>query len=161
MKGQAPARTRLSGTRRRQACVCARNGSDPGPVGKESTESLFVRELKRRGLESNQVSAAADAPPSTEANQPLTPPQLAKSRALACEGLEGLLPRAQELVKLGGSFFLGFGPLILLLVLLSAGTYAVLGNSFIHGGRSSYTPRVDPYELLAHPSTRDPMVPLR
>ena len=38
----------------------------------------------------------------------------------------------------------------------------VWGNSFIHGGRSSYTPRVvDPYELLAQPSARDPMVPLR
>jgi hypothetical protein len=36
-----------------------------------------------------------------------------------------LLPRAKELLKLGGSFFLGFGPIILLLVLLAAGTYAV------------------------------------
>ena len=99
-----------------------------GPAGKESTESLFVRELKRRGLETNQVSADAaeeGAPSSAEAAKPLTPPQLAKSRALAYEGLEGLLPRAKELVKLGGSFFLGFGPLILLLLALSAGTYAV------------------------------------
>ena len=97
-----------------------------GPAGKESTESLFVRELKRRGLETNQVSAAEEgAPSSADAAKPLTPPQLAKSRALAYEGLEGLLPRAKELVKLGGSFFLGFGPLILLLLALSAGTYAV------------------------------------
>ena len=150
-----------------------------------------MRELKRRGLETNQVSAADEGAPSgAEAAKPLTPPQLAKSRALAYEGLEGLLPRAKELVKLGGSFFLGFGPLILLLLVLSAGTYAVRvcphmeqdaeracravrvltrsvacqvwGNSFIHGGRSSYTPPVvDPYELLAQPSARDPMVPLQ
>ena len=153
---QAPVCTRFeaySAKHRRRACVCARNGGEPGsvhlrlqrwqvppaaaceltgpswrtgPAGKESTESLFVRELKRRGLETNQVSAGEEvAPTSAEAAQPLTTPQLAKSRALAYEGLEGLLPRAKELVKLGGSFFLGFGPLILLLVGLSAGTYAV------------------------------------
>ena len=38
----------------------------------------------------------------------------------------------------------------------------VWGNSFIHGGRSSYSPRVvDPYELLAQPNARDLMVPLQ
>ncbi len=163
--------------RRRPLCVRVRSANEPGtlapvagartfaakpltacagragPAGKESTESLFVKELRRRGLESNQSSGASEAPASSEADRPLTPPQLAKSRALGAEGLEvqpyaprvgcaplprrpgltpaarprpqGLLPRAKDLLKLGGSFFLGFGPIILLLVLLAAGTYAV------------------------------------
>ena len=131
MYAPAVAANQVRGAWHSSAGRCCRLQADrllrgTGPAGKESTESLFVRELKRRGLETNQVSAAEDgAPSSADAAKPLTPPQLAKSRALAYEGLEGLLPRAKELVKLGGSFFLGFGPLILLLLALSAGTYAV------------------------------------
>jgi hypothetical protein len=76
--------------------------------------------------------------------------------------MQGLIPRAKELLKLGLSFFLAFGPLILAFVGLAATLYFLFGNQFIHGGRSSMgVPQyVDPYELLGQP-TVDPMVPLR
>ena len=72
----------------RPACSQLTGLAFAGPVGKESAESLFVKELKRRGLNSNQPSTADEAPSSAEDIQPLTPPQLAKSRALGAEGLE-------------------------------------------------------------------------
>ena len=72
----------------RPACSQLTGLAFAGPVGKESAESLFVKELKRRGLNSNEPSTADEAPSSAEDIQPLTPPQLAKSRALGAEGLE-------------------------------------------------------------------------
>ena len=72
----------------RTACSQLTVHGSAGPVGKESAESLFVKELKRRGLDSNKPSIADEAPSDAEEIQPLTPPQLAKSRALGAEGLE-------------------------------------------------------------------------
>eukprot|EP00798_Chlamydomonas_sp_ICE-L_P030417 gene30417-35422_t len=74
-----------------------------------------------------------------------------KSMALVSEGLEGLIPRATELIKLGGSFFLAFAPLLVAAILTFGGVYAVFGESFIHGGQANRgpTPYMDPYELLS------------
>ena len=76
--------------------------------------------------------------------------------------LQGLIPRGKELLKLGLSFFLAFGPLILGIAALAGTLYFLFGDQFIHGGRTSMSmPRyVDPYELLGQP-TVDPTVPLR
>jgi hypothetical protein len=80
---------------------------------------------------------------------------------MVCAG-QGLVPRASELLKLGGSFFLGFGPLILGITGLALALYLTFGEHFLHGGATSMRPPpyVDPYELLGAP-TVDPMVPLR
>jgi hypothetical protein len=52
-------------------------------------------------------------------------PQLDRSRALNSEGLEGLIPRATLLLQTGGTFFLGFLPLILVASALFVGMYMV------------------------------------
>ena len=76
--------------------------------------------------------------------------------------LQGLIPRGKELLKLGLSFFLAFGSLILGIAALAGTLYFLFGDQFIHGGRTSMSmPRyVDPYELLGQP-TVDPTVPMR
>ena len=89
------------------------------------------------------------------------PPQLQRSRDLNSEGLEGFLPRATELLKLGLSFFLAFGPFIVAVALAFAAINSVFGDKFIHGGRPSSGPSyLDPDLLLAAPAV-DPMVPLQ
>lgn len=74
---------------------------------------------------------------------------------------QGFFPRAWELAKLGGTFFLGFLPFILAVSLGFGAVYLAFGDSFVHGGRPSAGPPVyyDPDALLAEP-TADPMVPL-
>jgi hypothetical protein len=75
--------------------------------------------------------------------------------------MQGLIPRGKELLKLGLSFFLAFGPLILGIAALAGTLYFLFGSQFVHGGRSMQMPRyVDPYELLGQP-TVDPTVPMR
>lgn len=78
------------------------------------------------------------------------------------EGLEGLIPRGGELIKLGGSVFLGFLPFMLAFSLLFTGVFAVFGDSFLHGGRpgSGPPPYVEPEALLSAP-TVDPYIPFR
>lgn len=99
-------------------------------------ESLFAKELAKRGISSTSVDddgAAVEAsgrslPPPQLAQQKAAPsdtPQLEKSRALNSEGLEGLIPRASVLIRLGGGFFLGFVPFILLVSMLFVGMYVV------------------------------------
>jgi hypothetical protein len=137
----------------------------PGNSGSEnSAETAFQRELRRRGLrpdgtkdpdfkgpkiatEEGRTGKPDPPPPFAK-----TPDQLEKSRLLNSEGLEGLLPRAGELVKLGTTFFLAFWPLVLTAIVLFGGAYAVFGSSFVHGGEKTETgaPRyIDPYQLLA------------
>lgn len=53
--------------------------------------------------------------------------QRARSISLVNEGLEGLLPRAGELLKLGGSIFLAFVPFIAAISLLFGGVYVAFG----------------------------------
>lgn len=99
-------------------------------------ESLFAKELAKRGISSSSVdddgaaleSSGRSVPPPQLAQQKAAPsdtPQLEKSRALNSEGLEGLIPRASELIRLGGGFFLGFVPFILLVSMLFVGMYVV------------------------------------
>lgn len=77
--------------------------------------------------------------------------QREKSMALNSEGLEGLIPRAKLLLTIGGAFFLGFWPLILIIVASFSALYSCFGSSFIHDGSDAPTSppqHVDPYELL-------------
>jgi hypothetical protein len=101
---------------------------------------MFAKELERRkmlkesALEGSETVRASSSPPSEaprQASPPAQPaessatPQLDKSRALSSEGLEGLIPRASLLVRLGGTFFLGFLPLIAIVGILFGGLYLV------------------------------------
>ncbi|KAM3312867.1 hypothetical protein ACQJBY_032575 [Aegilops geniculata] len=64
---------------------------------------------------------------------------------------QGLVPRAKLLLSLGGTFFLAFGPLIIVTVSLFAGLYLYFGQSFVHHGSKKPVappPYIDPYELL-------------
>lgn len=74
--------------------------------------------------------------------------------------LQGLIPRATELLKLGVTFFLAFLPFIAVVSLAFGAIYFVMGESFVHGGApTGPPPYYDPDVLLAEP-TADPMVPL-
>lgn len=77
-----------------------------------------------------------------------------------CRGLQGLIPRASELLKLGASVFLAFVPLIVAISLMFGGIYYVFGDHFVHGGDRSYGRQTyyDPAELLSEP-TADPYIP--
>ncbi|KAL0052728.1 hypothetical protein WJX82_006723 [Trebouxia sp. C0006] len=140
----------------------------------ESPESLFQKELNRRGINSSSLDTADDrqgepsssreaSPPPQFADKNMSGGQLERSRKLNSEGLEGLIPRATSLAQLGGSFFLAFLPAVLVISLLFSAIYFVYGQDFIHGGdhlRSAPPPYLDPFDLLDAP-TVDPMVPLR
>jgi hypothetical protein len=78
------------------------------------------------------------------------------------EGLEGLIPRASQLLQLGGSVFLAFAPFILAISLLFSGIYFVFGESFVHGGEAGrgLPQYIDAEALLAEP-TVDPRVPFQ
>ncbi|CAL4984156.1 unnamed protein product [Urochloa decumbens] len=132
----------------------------------EAPESLFARELRRRGM----VPGAAPVADAKEAEEggaeggrkrgvaaaefergAAADGQRERSMALNSEGLEGLVPRAKLLLSLGGTFFLAFGPLILVTVSLFAGLYLYFGPSFVHDASKnpgSPPPYIDPYELL-------------
>ncbi|KAG2558147.1 uncharacterized protein LOC120686688 [Panicum virgatum] len=147
---------------------CRAAGGD-GEEGKEeeAPESLFARELRRRGMAPGSatpaeakeaeeggagagrkrgVAAAAEFDRGAAADG-----QRERSMALNSEGLEGLVPRAKLLLSLGGTFFLAFGPLILVTVSLFAGLYVYFGPSFVHDASKnpvSPPPYIDPYQLL-------------
>ncbi|CAH2050094.1 unnamed protein product [Thlaspi arvense] len=77
--------------------------------------------------------------------------QRKRSMALNSEGLEGLIPRAKLLLSLGGTFFLGFGPLILITVAFFSALYIYFGPSFVHDASRSPIPPpqyINPYTLL-------------
>ncbi|KAJ7558517.1 hypothetical protein O6H91_04G053300 [Diphasiastrum complanatum] len=165
--------------------VFVRFGGDfqDGSSGEEPPETLFMRELKRRGMSPSTRSEDKDSASSTETatlegtneggadasdtqlrsggftikSAPLwtderdTRNQRERSMALNSEGLDGLIPRAQELLKLGGSFFLAFWPLIFASLAAFIALYIYFGATFIHAGNSSQVyrpPYVDPYKLL-------------
>jgi hypothetical protein len=97
-------------------------------------ETSFAQELKRRGIDSPSDSEQPGTGPKVpgrsgatveDPSASLTEDQLKKSRALSSEGLEGLLPRASMLVRVGGTFFLGFLPFILVVSLLFSALYWV------------------------------------
>ncbi|CAI9104224.1 OLC1v1002855C1 [Oldenlandia corymbosa var. corymbosa] len=139
--------------------------------GEEPPESLFMKELKKRGMtptsvleDSKKSSNAGDETNYREEDggfstrntvsmdaETKLKNQLEESRALNSEGLEGLIPRAKLLLTLGGTFFLAFWPLILITVAFTTGLYLYFGTSFIHDGRDSninIPEYIDPYQLL-------------
>jgi hypothetical protein len=87
--------------------------------------------------------------------------QLKRSRAIGSEGLDGLLPRGSQLLQLGATSFLAFGPFILFVLVSFAAVYVVFGDMFVHGGAPSTGPPIyyDVDDLLSDP-TVDPMIPL-
>ncbi|KAG6793066.1 hypothetical protein POTOM_002250 [Populus tomentosa] len=115
-------------------------------TGEEPPESLFMKELKRRGMtptslleETNRGNYGVEDEMkigeedwgfskrnsvSTEIDKGLSN-QREKSMALNSEGLEGLIPRAKLLLTIGGAFFLGFWPLILIIVASFSALYSL------------------------------------
>ncbi|XP_043709312.1 uncharacterized protein LOC122658422 isoform X2 [Telopea speciosissima] len=138
----------------------------------EPPESLFMKELKRRGMnptslledsnrsmygQDEERKLEEDGRSSSQRNAVLSDVekslsnQRERSMALNSEGPEGLIPRAKLLLTLGGTFFLGFWPLILVTVTFFSALYFYFGPSFVHD--ASKTPislpsYVDPYALL-------------
>ncbi|XP_066342667.1 uncharacterized protein [Miscanthus floridulus] len=130
---------------RRLRVVRCRAGGEGGKGEEEgeaeAPESLFARELRRRGMAPGaRATPAAGANKEAEEGAPETGAkrrvaaaefergaaadgQRERSMALNSEGLEGLVPRAKLLLSLGSTFFLAFGPLILVTVSLFAGLY--------------------------------------
>ncbi|KAG4209196.1 hypothetical protein ERO13_A03G180600v2 [Gossypium hirsutum] len=151
---------------------CATQDGDNKNNGEESPESLFMKELKRRGM--TPTSLVEDAKNtnygldeemkvgeergsvskrnvvSTEFDQSLSN-QRERSMELNSEGLEGLVPRAKLLLTLGGTFFLSFWPFILSTIAFFSALYLYFGPSFIHdGSKTPVSPPqyIDPYTLL-------------
>ncbi|XP_042448363.1 uncharacterized protein LOC122033414 [Zingiber officinale] len=140
--------------------------------GEERPESLFMKELKRRGLnpttlleegesigsreskgesrDGGQRSTKRNGTASAEFDRMLSN-QRERSMSLNSEGLEGLIPRAKLLLTIGGTFFLAFRPLILITFGLFLALYICLGPSFVHDASRapvSPPPYIDPYALL-------------
>ncbi|KVI10849.1 uncharacterized protein LOC112506994 [Cynara cardunculus var. scolymus] len=138
--------------------------------GEEPPESLFMKELKRRGMtptslldeswtasnnkemmfkdEDGNISSSNNV--STDFEKSLSN-QRERSMALNSEGLEGLIPRANLLLRLGGTFFLAFWPLFLVTVASFSAIYLYFGPKFVHDGtaRQVQLPQyIDPYALL-------------
>ncbi|XWS63028.1 hypothetical protein CRYUN_Cryun06bG0061500 [Craigia yunnanensis] len=156
----------------RSRIYCATQEGDSKSNGEEPTESMFMKELKRRGM--TPTSSFEDAKKanygldeemkvgeeagsfskknavSTEFEKSLSN-QRERSMELNSEGLEGLVPRAKLLLTTGGTFFLSFWPLILSTIAFFSALYLYFGTSFIHD--ASKTPisppqYIDPYVLL-------------
>ncbi|KAJ1277233.1 hypothetical protein BS78_05G279700 [Paspalum vaginatum] len=151
--------------RPRLRSVRCRAGGDE-ETEEEAPESLFARELRRRGMTPGAAAPAGDKQAEEGGAEAGTKRGVAaaefergaaadgqreRSMALNSEGLEGLVPRAKLLLSLGGTFFLAFGPLILVTVSLFAVLYVYFGPSFVHDASKtpvSPPPYIDPYELL-------------
>ncbi|CAM6108957.1 unnamed protein product [Calypogeia fissa] len=169
--------------RRRGSTVVVFSAGDKSGnnLGDDGVETLFMRELRRRGLSAKEKDAAlgsagtdtktkeesegdgsffrgwslpgaASTKPPPEQTQSQRDEQLKRSQALNSEGLDGLIPRGTELLKLGSSFFLGFWPLILASLAAFGAIYLYFGSAFIHTGNRfeqvGRPPYVDPYQLL-------------
>ncbi|KAG1341855.1 hypothetical protein COCNU_05G000840 [Cocos nucifera] len=158
---------------------CRLQESNSDSNGEEPPESLFMKELRRRGMtptslleESNRGSSYElgekemeledggrgrsrgqmnrNGVTSVEFEKGISD-QRKRSMALNSEGLEGLVPRAKLLLTIGGTFFWGFWPLILITVAFFAALYFYFGPSFVHDASNmpvSPPPYVDPYTLL-------------
>lgn len=100
---------------------------------------IFRKELQKRNInsiddikeeESEPKRRGNVVPPPSFSNDAVNdpPPQLQRSRELNSEGLEGLIPRGSQLLQLGISFFLAFGPFILFVVISFTLLYGVCVN---------------------------------
>ncbi|KAK8529818.1 hypothetical protein V6N13_102714 [Hibiscus sabdariffa] len=147
--------------RQRSRICCATQEGDNKNNGEEAPESLFMKELKKRGMAPNSLleemkvgeeggSVSKRNAVSTEFEKSLAN-QREHSMELNSEGIEGLIPQAKLLLTLGGTFFLSFGPLILATVAFFSALYLYFGPSFIHDASktSIAAPQyIDPYALL-------------
>uniref|UniRef100_A0A7N0UEA2 Uncharacterized protein n=1 Tax=Kalanchoe fedtschenkoi TaxID=63787 RepID=A0A7N0UEA2_KALFE len=157
---------------KRVRIFCAAQGDGSSGNGEEPPESLFMKELRRRGMtptslleESKRGAIEVDQDPkskhknggvsmrstvSTNFEQNLSD-QRERSMSLNSEGLEGLIPRAKLLLTLGGTFFLAFRPLILATIAIFSALYFYFGTSFLHDGTDKHaalSQYVDPYTLV-------------
>ena len=117
-------------------------------------EEQFQKELARRGGSEGRGKRG----PIGEPLEYVGRDQLQASKELNSEGLEGLPNRAKDLVLLGGTFWLGLLPVVLVVAALIAGVYAFNGEAFIHRGGAPPPPQVNPYAAMNEP-TVDRMVP--
>ncbi len=156
-------------------------GGEDGEDGSKLGD-LFRRELRKRNISS--VDDIQDSSPSenarADASSYVPPPQfasgfgpageeddgvggdqLARSRRIGSEGLDGLIPRGSQLLTLGATSFLAFGPFILFVLISFGAVYMAFGDFFVHSGTPASGPPVyyDPADLLAEP-TADPMIPM-
>ncbi|XP_062197113.1 uncharacterized protein LOC133900049 [Phragmites australis] len=164
-------RGRVMRLRLRVSCRAGGDEEGEGKGEEEAPESLFARELRRRGMATGASPSSAGEKQAEEGGPEAgrkrgvaaaeferaaaagegADGQRERSMALNSEGLEGLVPRAKLLLSLGGTFFLAFGPLILVTVSLFAALYVYFGPSFVHDASKmpvSPRPYIDPYELL-------------
>ncbi|XP_057540675.1 uncharacterized protein LOC130818524 [Amaranthus tricolor] len=172
-KGILKLRLRGSVTRKMvNGVFCKLQDGDDQPSNSsnnEPPESLFMKELRRRGISPTSLLEESDRSTieeeltkeadrsyskrnavATGADKSLTN-QREQSMALNSEGLEGLIPRAKLLLTLGGTFFLAFWPLIIITVGSFAALYLYFGPTFVHTGSktaASLPQYIDPYELL-------------
>ncbi|KAK4284448.1 hypothetical protein QN277_001280 [Acacia crassicarpa] len=157
---------------RRFSVCCKAQDTDNQNNGEEPPESLFMKELKKRGMtptslleDYKQGDSGVDGEMNMNGEDRGVPKRNAvftnfersldnqreRSMALNSEGLEGLIPRAKLLLSLGGTFFLAFWPLILITIVTFSGLYLYFGPSFVHDASKMplSTPQyVDPYALL-------------
>jgi hypothetical protein len=131
-------------------------GGQDKDSGEERPETLFMRELAKRkklgqdlGMKETETKTKDEESEKKPKVAAGTDDQRKRSMALNSEGLDGLVPRGQELVKLGGSFWLSLWPLIAASLLAFAAAYIYFGPAFVHSGnRTNPPPYVDPYQLL-------------
>ncbi|XP_008785698.2 uncharacterized protein LOC103704258 isoform X2 [Phoenix dactylifera] len=128
---------------------CRLQESNSDSNGEEPPESLFMKELRRRGMtptslleESNRESSYGLGEEEEESGargrsrgqmkrngvasvdfEKGISDQRKHSMALNSEGLKGLIPQAKLLLSIGGTFFLGFQPLVLITIAFFAALY--------------------------------------
>ena len=98
-------------------------------------DEMFRKELERRRLSGSFDDIQEERSKGSRPSTVIPPPsfnsdetdQLQRSRQLNSEGLEGLIPRGSQLLQLGVSFFLAFGPFIVVVLLAFAAVYSVCG----------------------------------
>ncbi|KAJ6827160.1 uncharacterized protein M6B38_367935 [Iris pallida] len=159
LRCSAPARRRLAGP---SVVRCHFQENDGAFDGEDPPESLFMRELRRRGmapmvplistsmleevsrgllelglLEGMEIEVHIEkeslarmmrqmkgAAPGEEFDGGIA----GERRELDCERLEGFIPRAKLLLTIGGTLFLGFGPLIMITIMFFAALYLNIGS---------------------------------
>lgn len=131
-------------------------GEQDKDSGEERPETLFMRELaKRKKLGQDVGMKETDTKTKEQEAEPKgmderdAADQRKRSMALNSEGLDGLVPRGEELVKLGSTFWLSSWPFIAASIVFFLASYLYFGPAFVHGGsQTSPPPYVDPYMLL-------------
>jgi len=99
-------------------------------------DEMFRKELERRKMSGSFDDIQEERAESSQPPTVIPPPsfnsdsemnQLQRSRELNSEGLEGLIPRGSQLLQLGVSLFLAFGPFIAVVLVSFAAVYLVCG----------------------------------